>query len=384
MTIEDKLVPKGAMRFIDKGCHATALSSQGEDGQDRSQMDMMVYSGGVIKNHWYWDDLLIDLEGMKAGKSKYPVLEDHETSRKIAFSGKPIVKDGSLRLNPENTVFVDTEVSKEFQTLSKQGFPFQSSVRVNPRRVERIAEGSEAMANGQVLKGPASIFREWDYIEGSVCVFGWDNQTSASAFSKDIVQLDYELMLSKTKDIETPSQEETTIMNLDQFKKDHPELFAEVVKTATDQATASFAQEKTGLTSTIDALTVKLTESDTQIKELQKKDSIRAEKEMFAEAESIWAVKLSASEIPERMFSKVKKNVDHNAFVKDDVLDKAAFATAVDNELKDWADFKSVQGSSVQGQGFSLKDVEGQTATTAENIKLADSLFALTGQTAAK
>jgi hypothetical protein len=383
MTIEDKLVPKGAMRFIDKGCQATTIFSKGEDGQDRSQMNMTVYSGGVIKNHWYWDDLLIDLEGMKAGMSKYPVLEDHETSKKIAFSGKPIVKDGSLQLNPENVVFVETEHSKEFQTLSKQGFPFQSSVRVNPRRVERIAEGSEAMANGKVLKGPASIFREWDYVEGSVCVFGWDSQTSASAFSKDVVQFDYELMLSKTNDTKTPSQEEPPIMDLDQFKKDHPELFTEIVKTATDQAVASFAQEKTNLTGIIDKLTVTLTESDTQIKELAKKDAIRAEKEMFAEAEVIWMTKLSASEIPERMFAKVKKNVSHNAFVKDDMLDKTAFSAAVDEELKDWADFKSTS-TSVQGQGFSQKDVESNTAIVAENTKIADALFAMVSGKPAK
>ena len=383
MTIEDKLVPKGAMQLVDKGCHATTMFSKSSDGSESPKMQMTVYSGGVIKNHWYWDDLLIDLEGMKAGKPKYPVLEDHETSRKIAFSGKPIVKDGVLQLNPEDTFFVDTEVSKEFQTLSKQGFPFQSSVRVNPRRVERIAEGSEAMANGQVLKGPASIFREWEYMEGSVCVFGWDQQTSSSAFSKETVQLNYELTLSKSAQ-EIPPQEEQKIMNLDQFKKDHPELFADIVKTATDQANASFANEKTALTGTIEGLTVKLTESDTRIKELAKKDAIRTEKELFAEADSLWNTKLTASKIPGRMFSKVKKNLDHNSFVKDDVLDVAAFGAAIDAELKDWEGFSTEETTQILGTGFSAKDVENKTATDAENVKLADTLYAFVGVKAAK
>jgi hypothetical protein len=190
-------------------------------------------------------------------------------------------------------------------------------------------------------------------------------------------------MLSKTNDTKTPSQEEPPIMDLDQFKKDHPELFTEIVKTATDQAVASFAQEKTNLTGIIDKLTVTLTESDTQIKELAKKDAIRAEKEMFAEAEVIWMTKLSASEIPERMFAKVKKNVSHNAFVKDDMLDKTAFSAAVDEELKDWADFKSTS-TSVQGQGFSQKDVESNTAIVAENTKIADALFAMVSGKPAK
>jgi hypothetical protein len=377
MTIENKLVPKGAMQLLDKGCHATAFSVTDDGGKELTQMEMTVYSGGVIKNHWYWDDLVMDLEGLKLSKSKYPVLEDHSTERKIAFSGKPIVKDGKLMLEKDNTIFVDTEVSHEFQKLSKQGFPFQSSLRGVPKRVERIEEGTETQVNGFSLKGPGTVWREWDYMEGSVCVFGWDDNTSAAAFSKEEIALNYELTLSKK---DKPSKEEPKIMDLDQFKKDHPELFAEIVKTATDQAIASFTNEKTALTGTIEALNTKLSQSDEEIKKLAKRDAIRAEKEIFAEAEVIWTKKLVASDIPERMFEKVKKNVDHNAFVKDDVLDKDAFSAAIDTELKDWEDFKNVKDLQIQGTGFSAKDVDKKTATDAENAKIADGLFAMTGQ----
>ena len=376
MTIENKLVPKGAMQLLDKGCHATAFSQTDSEGKEATQMEMTVYSGGVIKNHWYWDDLVIDLEGIKLSKSKYPVLEDHLTERKIAFSSKPIVKDGKLQLEPESTVFVDTEVSREFQKLSKQGFPFQSSLRGVPRRVERIEEGTETQVNGFSLKGPGTVWREWEYVEGSICVFGWDDKTSAAAFSKEEIPLDYELTLSKK---EQPSKEDSKIMNLDQFKKEHPDLFAEIVQTATDKAVSSFTNEKTVLTGTIESLTNKLSQSDAEIQRLSKRDAIRTEKEMFAEAEVIWTKKLVASDIPERMFEKVKKNVDHNAFVKDDVLDKDAFSAAIDNELKDWEDFKSAKETRIQGTGFSAKDVETKTATDAENEKLADGLFAMTG-----
>jgi len=204
MTIENKLVPKGAMQLLDKGCHATAFSVTDDGGKELTQMEMTVYSGGVIKNHWYWDDLVMDLEGLKLSKSKYPVLEDHSTERKIAFSGKPVVKDGKLMLEKDNTVFVDTEVSREFQKLSKQGFPFQSSLRGVPKRVERIEEGTETQVNGFSLKGPGTVWREWDYMEGSVCVFGWDDNTSAAAFSKEEIALNYELTLSKK---DKPSKE---------------------------------------------------------------------------------------------------------------------------------------------------------------------------------
>jgi len=376
MTIENKLVPKGAMQLIDKGCHAETIFSLNEDGSEATKLNMVVYSGGVIKNHWYWDDLVMDLTGAKFSKKKYPILEDHETSRKVAFSGKPLVQDGQLTIDPESTIFVDTDVSKEFQKLSKQGFPFQSSLRGVPKRVERILEGTETMVNGFALKGPGTVWREWEYMEGSVCVFGWDDKTSASAFSKEEIALDYELIDKK----ELPSKEEHKIMDMEQFKKDHPDLYADIVKSATDKAVSSFSAKETELSSTIVALTGKLSESDAKIQELAKKDALRNEREMFAESEVIWMQLLTKSEIPERMFGKVKKNVDYSKFVKDEVLDKNTFSAAIVEELKDWTDFLTTKSeSAVQGTGFSQRDIESKTVLDIENKKIADDLFALTG-----
>ena len=377
MTIENKLVPKGAMQLIDQGCQAEMFVSKDAEGQESSKLNMTVYSGGVIKNHWYWDDLVMDLDGVKLSKSKYPVLEDHETSRKVAFSGKPVVKEGKLVIDPETTIFVDTEVSKEFQKLSKQGFPFQSSLRGVPRRIERIQEGTETQVNGFTLKGPGTIWREWEYMEGSVCVFGWDDKTSAAAFSKDEIALNYDLIeIQKDK----PSKEEPKIMNMEQFKKDYPELYADIVKTATDQATSSFSVKENEFVSTIKELNTQLDNSAKQIQELAKRDALRTEREIFAESEVIWMQLLSKSEIPERMFSKVKKNVDYSKFVKDEVLDKDAFSTAIMDELKDWTEFINVKSEPrVQGTGFSKMDIDNKTALTEENKKIADDLFSLAG-----
>lgn len=370
MTIENKLVPKGAMQLIDKGCQAEFQFAQDAEGNDVPKLQMAVYTGGVIKNHWYWDDLVMDLDGIKLSKKKYPILEDHETSRKIAFSGKPMVKDGQLVIDPDTTVFVDTEVSKEFQKLSKQGFPFQSSLRGVPRRIERIQEGTETQVNGFSLKGPGTVWREWEYMEGSVCVFGWDDKTSASAFSKDEIELDYELIDTK---FEKPSKEERKIMDKEQFKKDYPDLYASIVQEATDAVKTSFSVKENEFKGTIDNLT-------NQIQEFIKKDALRTEREMFAQSEVIWMQMLSESDIPERMFGKVKKNVDYSKFVKDEVLDKDAFKAAITEELKDWAEvFNVKKEDSVQGTGFAKKGIDDKTAQNEDDKKRADSLFALAG-----
>ena len=375
MTIENKLVPKGATSFIDKGCHATTSFVKNEDGTESTKMNMVVYSGGVIKNHWYWDDLLIDLEGGIFSRKKYPVLEDHITSRKIGFSGKPLVSERGLVLNEEDTIFVDTPESAEFQKLSKQGFPFQSSVRVDPKNIERVAEGAMATANGLTIKGPGTVFRKWEYIEGSICVFGWDGQTSSSAFAKDEEVLDYELVLSKP-DTETAPKEVPTVMNREQFMKEHPELFKEIVDSTTAQVTASFTSEKVVMTETIQNLTSQLSESNVKITELARRDEIRTEKEMAQDADSIWNTQLKACELPERMFGKIKKGVDYNKFVKDGVLDKAGFSEAVKVEITEWSEFKVSVDPQIQGAGFTEKDIQREQFAQADIVKQADALFA--------
>jgi len=366
---KDAKIPKGALTFQDNECFASLDTFKDENDSDQIRMNMTVYSGGIIKNHWYWDDLAIDLEGMKAPTGKYPVLEDHETSKKIGFSSKPIVIDGKLKLDPSNVVFVDTEVSREFRNLAKDGFPFQSSLSGRPTKVERIEEGSFSTVNGIQLKGPASIWREWEYREGSVCVFGWDNKTSASVFSKEEVDVIYDEVFVQ--------KEVLKVMDITTLSKEHPDLLKQIEDAAIAKAKAEFSQEEVKFSQTITDLNSKLSDSEKKILELEKKDAQRAEREMAMKAESIWATKLAASTIPERLFSKVRKNVSYADFVKEGVFDETEMSKAVDAEITDWESLNIAQP--VQGTGFTKKEADGSDNLSKEVDDMADELFKICG-----
>ena len=153
-----KKIPNGALRLAAPDCHAFALE---EDG--KKKLKLVVYSGGVIKGHWWWGNLAIDLEGVKFDRNKYPVLESHNTAKKLAFSKRPIV-DGSIALDPDTTVFVDTDESREFQKLSSKGFPYQASMYAIPSSVERVAEGEKKIKK-YLLEG---YVYQWGKSEGKV------------------------------------------------------------------------------------------------------------------------------------------------------------------------------------------------------------------------
>jgi len=368
MSKEAKKIPMGAMRFVATESHAFTEFS--EDGEKKvAKMNMTAYSGKIIKNHYWWNDLAIDLSGMVFDKSKYPVLENHDQSRKIAFTAKPIITDDfKLKLDPEKTAFVGTEESAEFQKLSSEGFPFESSVYVTPLSVERLDEGITADVNGYKMKGPGTIFRKSRFNEASVCVFGWDRQTQAAAFSKEEVEVDFDETVLEDVSL-TNNREEVKkleITNVNQLTEAHPDLVKQIQDAVKSEMEAAFSKEREQLTNDIASRDEIITSQNERILKLEKNDTIRTERELKSEADSIFASKLSDSDIPEHLYGKVRSQVNHIKFVKDGILDKEAFATAVDAEIKDWVDKGVV--SSVMGTGFSSKAVDN--TETSDEVKV--------------
>ena len=356
-------VPNGALRLVQtgEGCHAFA---EGEDGKKKLKMN--VYSGGVIKDHFWWGDLAIDLEGIKFGMSKYPVLENHDTDRRIAFTGKPIVDENGISLDPNKTKFLENEESVRFQKESSVGFPFQASMYAKPSAVERISDGEKAKVNGFSMKGPATIWRKCEFKEASVCVFGWDSKTLSSAFSKDEkTELEFEEIggdvetLSYTTDSITLTKEKEVKempKTVEELQEKYSDLTGQLTQQITDDLTTKFDQEKEGLNEKITQLSTENEEKEERLDQLEKKDIIRSEKELKSEADHIVSVKLAATDISERLYDKIRRLINHNKFVKDDRLDTKAFAERVDEEIKDFEEIGVT--NTVLGFGASSREEE--------------------------
>ena len=382
-----KKIPNGALRLVQtgEGCHAFV---EGEDG--KKKLKMTVYSGGVIKNHWWWGNLAIDLSGMAFLKSKYPILENHDTNRKIAFTGKPLVGD-DLTINPDKTKFVDTEESAEFQKLSAEGFPYESSLYAKPSAIERIDEGEKSEVNGFTFKGPGTIWRKCEFKEASVCVFGWDSQTVSSAFSKDqMTEVEFEEIggdaetLSNTDTFTlNVNEEEVKAVDINTLSEKHPDLLKKIQDDAVAAATSAFAIEKKALEDKIVGVEAENTGLGDKIMQLEKKDTLRDERERKATADAIWTRKLSESNIAEHLFDKIRSHVSHSKFMADGIFDVNAFSTAVDAEITDW----ETRGATTQvmGAGFTNKnsvdtEAQKQKQLAEQDDKTANNLLKLAGQ----
>ena len=356
-------IPKGALTLQTGGTGEVSFTA---DETKTPKLNMVVYSGGVIE-HWYWDKLVMDLSGAKFPKKKYPILQDHITSLKIGYhNGKPICED-NLRFDPDRVVFVSTDESEEFQRVSAEGFPYEASARVRPHNIERVAEGSMAEVNGIKLKGPGTIFRQWDFVEGSVCTFGADRETESSVFSdKEEIEI---FCGEENNEPQNQSTKEDAIMDIVELKEKHPDLFAQVLAQGEETGKQSTEPGKndevlgaiTKLTELVESQGKTIEAQNEKILSFEKSDDIRTERELATDADKIWTEKLSASSIREERFVKIKKHVVYSAFVEDGKLDREKFSAAVDAEIKEWEGVEN-DGSEILGFSFSSKEDAQQHA----------------------
>jgi len=384
--MKSEKIPQGALRLQSSGAHACAFVA---DGEEATQLQMIAYSGGIISDHYYWGNLVIDLAGMKFTKKKYPILEDHWSRMKIAFTGKPVIEENKLTINPKSTIFVDTPESTEFQKLSKQGFPYESSIYAEPSIVERIEEGASSEVNGFTLKGPARIWRQCEFKEASVCVFGYDDKTEAKAFAKEVVELSFEeTIINSNNEPEKGTKGVKTKMNIEELKKDHPDLVTQIEEgirtTMQTEVDTKLAKQKEDFEKEKGTLETTVSKMGDQLLSFEKKEILRTEREVKAHADSIWDKKLSDSDIPDHLFDKVRKHVSHSLFSKDDVVDWDKFSTAVGEEIKSWEDGGVTTGVMGSGGPSTPREVEEEgekdKKLSKENDETAKRMLKLAGQ----
>jgi hypothetical protein len=377
MKTKTQKIPSSALMLI--GEEAPKVSFLKGDGDTKkARLDMVAYSGGIIKDHFWWDDLAIDLEGMKFTEKRYPILENHDTDQKIAFTGKPLTDQGNVRVDPDKTEFVSTEESEKFQRLSAEGFPYQASVRVRPKVIERVAEDASVEVNGYTLKGPGTVFRQCEFVEASVCVFGYDSKTSSKAFDK-AGGVQEEITFTERL-IEAPKEGEKP-MDVETLKKEHPDLFQQIQDEARAAFQAEHDKEKTALSAQIESLETTVTEQGKKILASEKAETLRLERERAAAADRIWDAQLSASKVPAHLHPKVKKHVAYTGFMKEGSFDAAAFTEAVGAEIKEWE--TAGVSNEVIGASFLDKEAADAAATLAkeqekEEDELVNSLLSFT------
>ena len=339
-----KKVPKKAclMNSADERC---AFSISQEDGAG-PKVSIRGYSGGVIEDHWWWGNLIISTEGMSFPKDTYPVLIDHDTDRRIGYSQRPTVgKDGSLSI--EVSQVLDNDDAKRFIADSKTGFPFQASIRVRPTKIRELGKGETMSVNGRKFDGPGTVFVESVYQEVSACVFGWDSNTSSTAFADDTDFISAQVF---KKEKEMP-------FNIEEWKKEDPQGYSAFCDSIRNEAIAPLTAELANkdaaiaeLTKANEASKSTNTELEARLAKLERDNVLRTENDRRVAFSKMVAD--AATALPEHMRDKFAKMFRIDDFRTDDGgVDGEKLSTALSKEMDEWKAAFSAPAASVIGGG---------------------------------
>jgi hypothetical protein len=175
-------VSKEAMREVPLRALCLALPPEAvklSEAEGKARMHLVAVSGKPFENFW-WGTIAFDLKGMSPAKKRIPALEEHNRSARVGWLDTFSTSDeGWVAEGP----FLSNPTAKQIQQDSSEGFPWQASTFWNPLRIEEIAEGASAEANGQTIAGPANIVRECKVYEVSWCALGADSETSGSVMA---------------------------------------------------------------------------------------------------------------------------------------------------------------------------------------------------------
>ncbi|WHP06769.1 hypothetical protein QLH32_04670 [Acinetobacter corruptisaponis] len=151
-----------------------------EDGKKKRTFSGVAYSGEVITDHWYWKQVIFDLDSMQI-KGRIPALLEHSSYQRAgAIESHSISHETGLTVNG---ILLSNEFGTQVATDSDDGFPWQMSVRIEPSSIDEIQAGNTVTVNGKLLHGPITVFRGGRIREVSFCALGADENTMAVAAS---------------------------------------------------------------------------------------------------------------------------------------------------------------------------------------------------------
>lgn len=390
-------VPKGGFQFFSEES-SISFKDVDEEGKPKS-FSMEAYTGAIMPDV-FGGSVAVDVSGIDFdGKKRFPILEDHEWANKIGVSNsRPNMENN--RVSFDNIKVLNNEKAQEFAQNLADGFPYQASISIRPRKIEEVPEGESADVNGTKMKGPGIILRSSTFREASVCVFGRDTKTGVKSLSDsdydemEVEAFSQEATDKKQKKSKPISNGGKSMLDLTAIKDEHPDLVKQInaaLKEKDDSITsltterddlkkqvADLTKERDDLKKEKEDLSASNTESEKRIVALEAAEQKRKEKDLKNSADAIVVQKLSASTLPERLHKRIKKQLDHNDFVdENDVFDVEKFKEHVDTEINSW--IEDLKDTSTSESILGLSGGGETDDFSSDSDKLSDHMVSLAG-----
>lgn len=170
-----KQVPASALQF---SVGAFELASNGESAKS-APFRMVARSGKPIE-HWFWGNVVHDLDGMRLHKNRLPIDYAHDAKEVIGYANHFESESGDLIVSGALVPFKDSDRATEIIHKQREGVPYEASINFGGDgiRLEEVRDGQSVQVNGYQFSGPGVVIREWPLRGIAICPYGADANTS--------------------------------------------------------------------------------------------------------------------------------------------------------------------------------------------------------------
>lgn len=158
-----------------------------DDGEAMStprtpRFSMVGYTGGLIRQSWSRDPVVIDLAGMSL-PPRLPIVFGHDYALESVLGQAAARVDGG-QLYVDGSILAETEKAGQVVTLGDKGYPWQASVGADVEETSAVAAGESVTVNGQTFSGPVLIVTRSALRECSFVTLGADAATAVTITAK--------------------------------------------------------------------------------------------------------------------------------------------------------------------------------------------------------
>lgn len=162
-------------KIIGMSAPVTIEAAEGESSQPAS-FTSTFYTGGALNVAGWELPVVVDLAGLEMSNVLVANLDHDQTKRVGNFD---VINDGRS-LVAYGKATAATAARDEVVKSALAGYQWQSSLEVNPKKVEQLAKGKTATVNGQQFEGPLYITRIGTLKGFGFVSHGADDNTTAT------------------------------------------------------------------------------------------------------------------------------------------------------------------------------------------------------------
>jgi phage major head subunit gpT-like protein len=146
------------------------------------KFSMLGYTGGIIRQSWSREPVVIDLAGMSV-PSVIPIVFGHDYALESVL-GQGSGSVGSQQLLIDGAILSKNERAAQVVQLGDDGYQWQASVGADVDEEYLVAAGDTAQVNGQTFEGPVRIVKRSTLRECSFVTLGADAATAVTITAK--------------------------------------------------------------------------------------------------------------------------------------------------------------------------------------------------------